>query len=332
MGIVPQASMGKAIGEIDILKTQTEQLSKSIIKVFNNKKGEKGEFKLETQGVAKVFQYNIAPETTKAGEVNSAVGIIREITELKNLEDKLRQQTEHLEEIVRQRTIELKNAERMAGIGETAGMIGHDIRNPLQSITSTVYLAKEEIKGLPEGKTKNNLIESMDLIEEQSDYISKIILDLQDYARKLCPEIKEYNVRDIVERALRTIKIPQNIEVRMNLSEDLPKVATDASYLERSLLNLINNGLQAMPNGGKISIATKMVNDKIELSVQDTGTGIPYEKRGQIFKPLFTTKAKGQGFGLAVCKRLMEAQNSEVTFTSEEGKGTKFILTLQAAK
>ena len=136
-----------------------------------------------------------------------------DITELKNMERNLQQHSEHLEELVKEKTEELTKAERMAGIGETAGMIGHDIRNPLQAITSAVYLAKQEIGTLPNNESRRNLFESISLIEQQTDYISKIVADLQDYAKKLCPEIKAYNLQDMIKEILLMVKIPENIQV-----------------------------------------------------------------------------------------------------------------------
>ena len=143
----------------------------------------------------------------------------------------------------------------MAGIGETAGMIGHDIRNPLQTITGSVYLAKEEIQNMPESDGKKSMQESVNLIEQQTEYISKIVADLQDYARPLCPEIKEYNVEEIVQSALSNSKIPSNIQVTTQIPQQLPKVSSDKTYLQRALVNLFTNSSQAMPKGGKLTIA-----------------------------------------------------------------------------
>ena len=239
---------------------------------------------------------------------------------------------EHLEELVKEKTEELTKAERLAGIGETAGMIGHDIRNPLQSITGAVYLMKDEIATLPDNESKQNLQENINLIEQQTDYISKIVADLQDYAKKLCPEIKAYKLQDIVEESLSMIKIPENIQITSKIPPDTPKVKTDLAYIKRTLINLFTNSIQAMPKGGKIAITSTETEGKIHLNLYDTGNGIPKDVREKIFKPLFTTKSKGQGFGLAFCKRLMEAQNSTITFTSEQGNGTTFTIHLSTAQ
>ena len=331
MGINPELMIGKPIEQVDILKPLANQLVASLTKAFKTKKMQSGEFNIQSSIGFKAFKFTIAPEILK-DEATSAVSIMTDITELKKMERNLQLHSEHLEELVREKTAELKDAERLAGIGETAGMIGHDIRNPLQSITGAVYLEKEEMKAMPDSELKRNLEESRRLIEEQTEYISKIVSDLQDYGKKLVPEIREYSVQEILEDALSTTHIPENIQLTTRITPDLPNVKTDPSYLKRTVTNLIINSVQAMPNGGKITISATAKEDKIQLSVHDIGNGISKEAKSKIFKPLFTTKAKGQGFGLAVCKRLMEAQNSTIDFESEQGKGTTFTIQLPIAQ
>jgi len=100
--------------------------------------------------------------------------------------------------------------------------------------------------------------------------------------------------------------------------------------LKRVLTNLIQNAVQAMPNGGKIALGATSTGGNVRITVEDTGEGIPEEAKAKLFTPLFTTKSKGQGFGLAVVKRLVEAQGGEISFESQQGKGTKFSVQLPA--
>jgi nitrogen fixation/metabolism regulation signal transduction histidine kinase len=134
------------------------------------------------------------------------------------LQDTLEQHTKHLEELVAERTEKLKNAERLAAIGATAGMVGHDIRNPLTAITGAVYLAKNELKRVPEGNAKEKLKENIDFIGEQTFYVNKIVEDLQDYARPLNPNIEEIDLAQMVQHVISTLKIPQGITAQ-NLIE-----------------------------------------------------------------------------------------------------------------
>jgi len=234
----------------------------------------------------------------------------------------------HLEKLVSEQVEQLKNAERLSAIGQTAGIIGHDIRNPLQTIFSDTYLIKSDIDSLPENEVKMSLRESTDSIEENLSYINKIVQDLQDYAKPPKPTLEQVAVEKIIQEVLSTIDIPEIIKVTFLLEDGSLSFNSDPIYMKRILTNLISNSIQALSNGGKISIRVKRKEDKALLSVEDTGQGIPFEVRDKIFMPLVTTKPKGQGFGLAVVKKLTEALNGTVTFEIELGKGTRFNIEL----
>ena len=217
-------------------------------------------------------------------------------------------------------------SERLAAIGATAGMVGHDIRNPLQTVTGEIYLAKSELKNMPDSEAKESLKECLDTIGEQTLYVNKIVSDLQDYARPLKPQIETVYLESLIQSVLATMKIPENINFDYTLEKTFPKLKIDPSYMQRILANLILNAVQAMPNGGKLYVNAACKNGAASIVVEDTGEGIPEEVRGKLFAPLMTTKSRGQGFGLAVVKRLIDAMGGTVTFESEVGKGTKFIL------
>ena len=225
----------------------------------------------------------------------------------------------------------LQDAERLAAIGATAGMVGHDIRNPLQSITSELYLAKTDLVAIPESEEKTNIQESLSEIEKNVDYINKIVADLQDFAKPLKPNLGETDLKLIIEQLLKKNGLPDNIEVSVKVEIEASKVVADSTFINRIMNNLVNNAVQAMPKGGKLTIhAYKEENDTI-ITVKDSGVGIPEVAKGKLFTPMFTTKAKGQGFGLAVVKRLTEALGGTVTFESEEGKGTTFTIRLPSS-
>ena len=222
---------------------------------------------------------------------------------------------------------ERKNAERLAAIGATAGMVGHDIRNPLQTIAGEVYLAKNALEALPDSDDKVSVQESLDIIEEQATYVNKIVQDLQDYAKPLKPVMKEINLRNTCREFLLNANVPKNIEVKCEVEEDAT-LSSDPDILKRVMINLVTNALQAMPKGGKLSMRVQRDSDFTVLIVEDTGVGIPKDISSKLFTPLFTTKAKGQGFGLAVVKRMTEALGGTVTFESEVGLGTTFFIRL----
>jgi PAS domain S-box-containing protein len=229
----------------------------------------------------------------------------------------------------------LKDSERLAAIGATAGMVGHDIRNPLQAITGDLFLAKTELATLPENEQKVNALESLEEIQHNIDYINKIVADLQDYARPLNPRTQETNIKSLFNEILTKNGIPKNISVTVEVDDKAEKIMADPDYLKRIAANLTLNAVQAMPNGGKLTIrayADKQTNDTV-ITVEDTGVGIPEDIKPKLFTPMMTTKSKGQGFGLAVVKRMSEGLGGTVTFESTEGKGTTFIVRLpQRAK
>jgi PAS domain S-box-containing protein len=241
---------------------------------------------------------------------------------------RLEEYANQMEALANQRAEKLKDAERLAAIGATAGMVGHDIRNPLQAITGDVYLAKTELASTADTEEKKNALESLDEIEKNIFYINKIVADLQDYARPLMPIAKETNLRLLINELITKNGIPKKVKVQIKVQKDSDIILADSDILRRILGNLVTNAVQAMPEGGKLSIQTCKEGGNSVITVADTGVGIPKEAKEKLFTPLFTTKSKGQGFGLAVVKRMTEALGGTVTFESEEGKGTKFILRL----
>ncbi len=269
-----------------------------------------------------------APIKDKAGKITGVVLIFRDISERKEAEEKLEEYRKDLEKLVEARTKQLKDSERLVAIGQTAGMVGHDIRNPLQAITGDLYLAKTELASIPESDEKKNALESLQEIEKNVDYINKIVADLQDFARPLAPKLEETDLKQVVHLVLAQLEIPGNVTVKYSIRKDFPKLRTDEAYIRRILTNLVNNAVQAMPNGGKLAINAVTKNGKAIITVEDEGEGIPESVRNNLFTPLVTTKSKGQGFGLAVVKRFTEGMGGTVTFESEIGKGTKFIIEL----
>jgi PAS domain S-box-containing protein len=275
-------------------------------------------------GELRYRQVSSAPVRDSEGNIIGSVSVVRDITELKQLQNRLQEHAENLEKLVEERTKQLKDSERLAAIGQTAGMVGHDIRNPLQAISGDLYLIREELRSMPKSEAME---ESVEAIEENTAYINKIVSDLQDYTRPLTPNIVEINIKDLINSTLIVVNIPENIKTEVTIQENL-SLKVDPTYLRRALTNLTTNAVQAMPNGGKLTIKVLSNKDRTIISVKDTGVGIPEEAKPNLFKPLFTTKSKGQGLGLAVVKRLTEALGGTVTFESQEGKGTKFIIEL----
>ncbi|HTY75676.1 MAG TPA: ATP-binding protein, partial [Candidatus Nanoarchaeia archaeon] len=273
------------------------------------------------------------PTIDEEGKITELMESNVDITERKEMQNKLEEYAAHLEELVQERTQQLKDSERLTAIGETAGMVGHDLRNPLQTITGETYLAKKELSKLPENEARANLQESIDTIAEQVGYMDKIVSDLQDFVRPIKPDKKPQNISKLLNATVANVKIPINIEVETKISQNLPEISVDGQLLKRVFINLVTNAVQAMSHGGTITISTEMQKapngtQKILVHVKDSGEGIPDDIRTKIFRPLFTTKSKGQGFGLAVCKRVIEAHGGAITLKSQVGEGSTFTVEL----
>jgi PAS domain S-box-containing protein len=192
-----------------------------------------------------------------------------------------------MEELANERAERLKDAERLAAIGQTAGMVGHDIRNPLQAISGNVYLVKCELEALRDGKVKECIVESLEEIEENLAYIDKIVWDLQDYARPIVPEIKKLSLDAVVGEVLQNKVLP-SIKTQINVEDEARLIAADHYMLTRILENLVINAVQAMPNGGTLGIRAYRDSPTIVICVQDTGNGIRLVLKARRARELFS--------------------------------------------
>jgi PAS domain S-box-containing protein len=243
--------------------------------------------------------------------------------ELQLYADQLEQKVEERTRALREIQERLLRSQRLAIIGELAGMVGHDLRNPLTSIAGATYYIKKRLNQTIDGK----IMEMIELIEKNITYSNKIINDLLDYSREVKLDITETSPVELVEEALASVEIPNNIQV-INLTKKTPKIKADFEKVKRVFVNLIRNAVEAMPKGGTLTIKSKKKGDKIEFIFSDTGVGMSKETLKKIWTPLFTTKAKGMGFGLAICKRFVEAHGGSMTLKSVLRKGTTFTVTL----
>jgi PAS domain S-box-containing protein len=235
------------------------------------------------------------------------------------LEEKVEERTKALKEFQEQ----LLKAQRMAVIGEVAGMVGHDLRNPLTSIAGAAYYLKKRLSPKADGKIR----EMLDLIDKNIAYSNKIINDLLDYSREIKLDLTESTPKSIVREALSAVNVPENIHV-LDLTENKPKIKVDVEKLKRTFVNIIKNAIEAMPKGGTLTIKSRRTNDNVEFAFSDTGVGMSKKTLSRLWTPLFTTKAKGMGFGLPICKRFVEAHGGFINVESKLKRGTTFTVTI----
>jgi signal transduction histidine kinase len=218
-------------------------------------------------------------------------------------------------------TIDGMMEERINAIGELAAMIGHDLRNPLTGILSATYYLRKKYGSLMDEKGRDML----EVIKKDTDYSNKIISDLLEYSKAITLESAETNPRSAVTEALSHVDFPKNVQL-IDLTKNTPTIKIDVAKMKRVFINIIKNAIDAMPDGGKLTITSEKANDKVKIAFADTGLGISGENLKKLFGPLFTTKAKGMGLGLSICKRVVEAHGGTISVESIIDKGTTFTI------
>jgi len=251
------------------------------------------------------------------------------------LEQSLKVYYEQLEEMVEHRTRELENtqerlirSERLAAVGELASGVGHELRNPLNVIRNCVYLINMSL----DGKSTPEIEESLKLLDLQVDISNKIVSDLLDFTRVKQPTRTIVDLNNMLRDRVSWADIPEKIKVKFQLLDESPQLYVDSEQLGRAVTNIINNAVQSINNTGELRISTGINNNTGWVSFTDTGCGISKENLKKIFEPLFTTKPKGIGLGLAISKRMIEQNSGEIEVESTVGIGTTFTLKLPLIK
>jgi signal transduction histidine kinase len=185
--------------------------------------------------------------------------------------------------------------------------------------------------------------EYLEIIQSEISKSQKVLSDLLEFSHSRAPRKSAVSVDALIEESLKGCAIPENIPLRVDLPATLPKVAVDPQQMAKVFHNLILNAVQAMPDGGALKVAGRLVGaihelllqdpahetgDFIEISVADAGEGISPENMKRLFQPLFTTKARGTGLGLVVCRNLVEANGGRIEVGSRTGAGTTFTVVL----
>jgi PAS domain S-box-containing protein len=256
---------------------------------------------------------------------------VNDITERKIAQQQLERLNNELEQRVKEKTKQLKQAqeklvrrERLAAIGELSGGIAHELRNPLGAIKNSVYFLKMAIE-----EPDEDIEETLQILEDEVKHSVDIIESLLEFSKPKPPTRMKVNINEVLNGLVEKTEIPDNIKLSMDFKEEAPILLADPVQLERVFGNLIGNAIEAMPKGGRLDLATVCSPDgKIQVKVKDTGTGIPEDNLESIFEPLFTTKAKGIGLGLSIVNSIIEAHSGSISVESEVGRGTVFTVEL----
>jgi PAS domain S-box-containing protein len=293
------------------------------------------------------------------GEFAGYIGVCFDITDRKNADEEIMRLNAELEMKVEERTRQLFEAqenlvrkEKLSILGQLSGSVGHELRNPLGVMNNAVYFLK-----MIHADGDETTREYLDMIKHEIDNSQRIITDLLDFARTKTPQTTTVTVRQLLDESLGRCVIPENVELLTDLPDALPSLRIDPLQMGQVFQNLITNAVQAMPDGGVLRIEARRVQsskfevrdseecnieprtlniepdgDFIEISVADTGAGIAPENMKKLFQPLFTTKPKGIGLGLVVCRNLTEANGGSIEVESKPGQGSTFSIQLPTEK
>ncbi len=266
----------------------------------------------------------------REGKVTGFTKVTRDMTERRLGEQLLRERTRELDETLAKLRVaqeSLVRREKLAILGQLASGVGHELRNPLGVMTNAIYFLEAVISD-PPAKVK----EYLGILRAQVDLSEKIVSDLLDFARVKPPQRQPVTLREVVQGQLERVTRLDGVKVRIDIPENLPPALADQVQVGQVVLNLLTNAMQAIgERGGTIDVRARVRSDKLVLEVADNGSGIAAENLERIFEPLFTTKARGMGLGLAVSRALAVANGGDITVRSKEGEGAAFTLVLPVA-
>ena len=226
---------------------------------------------------------------------------------------------------------QLIRAEKLTSLGQLAASIAHEINNPLAGVLVYTQLLSKKVTG---NAFKNEeALSYLSKMETEISRCSRIIRNLLDFARQTEPMFRLVDVNQVIEQVLAMVGHQaqlQNVEIVKEFSPSLPKVMADFDQLQQIFTNLALNAIQAMPEGGKLTVRSSAVDSEVRVDVQDIGCGVSKENMGKLFTPFFTTKVqgKGVGLGLAVVHGIIERHKGRIKVQSEVGKGTTFSIYL----
>ncbi|OGF47125.1 MAG: hypothetical protein A2536_03485 [Candidatus Firestonebacteria bacterium RIFOXYD2_FULL_39_29] len=221
----------------------------------------------------------------------------------------------------------LHQSEKMAAVGQLAGGVAHEINNPMTIILGYAQIVLKRVKA--EDPVSKPLL----AIEKEAIRCKKLIDNLLTFSRASKMVKQSVSVNKAIKEAIALIEVQtkiRNVEIVVTYGENLPDTLIDVNQIQQIMINLCNNAMDAMPEGGTIKVNTAQEDKFIKITVADTGMGISEENKKKLFEPFFTTKevGKGTGLGLSICYEITKKHNGEISVDSELGKGTTFTIRL----
>jgi len=235
-----------------------------------------------------------------------------------------------LEERVEERTRELREAqeclvraEKLAVIGKLGSGVAHELRNPLGVISNSIYYLNSKM-GDADPKVKKHL----GIMQREVARSNKIITDLMSFISFAELRTQKVDINGLVSEALARVETPSTVSIETAFQRELPEIMGDPGKIQQVFVNLLTNGIQAISGEGKLTIATRLNDGFVKIAISDTGCGIEPENMGRLFEPLFTTRAKGIGLGLAISRMLIENHGGQITAHNNIAEGATFVVAL----
>jgi len=219
----------------------------------------------------------------------------------------------------------LQRTERLATLGQVSGGIAHELRNPLNAIKTSVYFLTHAKNPVPE-----KAAEHLGRIGRQVDGANRVVTALSDFAKQRAATLSPFSLIDCLNEVVATQPPPDKVNLVIAIPDDLPRVMGDCEQVEIVIGNLLRNAADAIEESGDVTVSAELQNDEVQVSVRDTGKGISRDDLPKITEPLFSTKARGIGLGLAITRAILEKHQSELSVRSVQGEGTTFTLRLKA--
>ncbi|MHC4840502.1 MAG: two-component system sensor histidine kinase NtrB [Planctomycetota bacterium] len=227
----------------------------------------------------------------------------------------------------------MTSSSRLEFLGQLAGGLAHEIKNPLSTIKLTLQLLKEDLEDDSESKVAKRGGRKLELLLKEVQHLDDIVQEFLAFARGHDVKPTRTNLRKLIVELFEFLEddaVNRNIQLHFDYEGDLDNLVLDAQLLRQALMNLMRNAFEAIDadEGGEVVLRATVKGDLLGIQIIDTGCGIAPSNVERMFRPYFTTKQAGTGMGLPMVRRIIEEHGGQITFDSEEGKGTRFIILL----
>jgi PAS domain S-box-containing protein len=288
-----------------------------------------------------ILDVTIFPIKDENGRVTNAIIQHIDITERKQAEEQIKNQNILLEQAVQEKQQEMEvlferllRQEKLATIGQIAGSIAHELRNPLGAVKQSAFFLERLYQRHQLDASNPKVQEHLELIKAELDISERVISALLQMTRIKPIRREQTDLRPLIEDAAKRCQLSENIQLTLDLSFEPFMIWGDPSQLRQVFINLLTNAVQAIDREGKITIRAKQLTNEAssEIAIEDNGAGIKPDVLDKVFEPLYTTKATGTGLGLSICKQIIENHNGCISLRSEKGQGTTVTIVLPEQK